>query len=257
MAIHVDAIFEFLVEHLAKIAHDEQSRRRNHGADLHLPEVIDPYWSRQGVGQGQQTDEHVGAFYDAVAELCRIGVLRMGYRNPSRSGIASGGDIDRKFSLTAHGIRWVQSAGARQVIEIGRMAELFAEFTRFGDRFGQRSSEAVGTYRHRNYLASCAMSGAAAEAILLSIGFAKLGETDALKIYLGRSGRSQLQKAITPNTQFSSALSIMSYWRDDAAHGRASEISELNAWAALTQLLQLAQFTEKHWTRLVARGNAP
>ncbi|HVQ71883.1 MAG TPA: hypothetical protein VMT08_30735 [Bradyrhizobium sp.] len=252
MTIHVDAIFEFLVENLARVAHDEQLRRQNYGADLYVPLLLDRYWSRQGVDSNRQTDEQVGAFYDAVAELCRIGVLRMGYRNPSRN-VASGGDIDRKFSLTAHGIRWVESAGDRQVIEIGRMAEVFAEFTRFGDGFDQRSSEAVGTYRHRNYLASCVMCGAAAEAILLAVGFAKLGEARALKLYLGRSGRSELQKAITPDAQFASALSIMGYWRDDAAHGRATEIGEINAWASLTQLLQLAQFSEKHWSRLVAQ----
>ena len=82
MTVHVDAIFEFLVEHLARIAHDEQSRRQNHGADLYVPNVLDRYWQKQGISPSQQTDEHVGAFYDAVAELCRIGVLRMGYRNP-------------------------------------------------------------------------------------------------------------------------------------------------------------------------------
>jgi hypothetical protein len=251
MTIHVDAIFEFLVEHLARIAHDEQARRQSYGADLYVPHLLDHYWAQQGVNSNQQTDAHVGAFYDAVAELCRLGVLRMGYRNPSKTGVASGGDIDRKFSLTAHGIRWVESAGDRQVIEIGRMAELFDEFAKFGDAFRQRATEAVGTYRTRNYLASCAMSGAAAEAVLLSIGFVKLGEAETLKKYRRTQGRSELLKAITPDIQFSSALSIMSYWRDEAAHGRTSEIGEINAWAALTQLLQLAQFSEKNWSRLI------
>jgi hypothetical protein len=256
MTIHIDAIFEFLVEHLARIAHDDQARRQSYGADLYVPHQLDRYWSLQGVSSSQQTDAHVSAFYDAVAELCRLGVLRMGYRNPSKTGVASGGDIDRKFSLTANGIRWVESAGDRQVIEIGRMAELFDEFTKFGDAFGQRATEAVGTYRTRNYLASCAMSGAAAEAVLLSIGFAKLGETDTLKRYRRPQGRSELLKAITPDIQFSSALSIMSYWRDEAAHGRTSEIGEINAWAALTQLLQLAQYSEKNWSRLTQQAVA-
>src|SRR3954466_6508113 len=83
MTIHVDAIFEFLVEYLARIAHDEQARRQSHGADLYVPHQLDRYWSLQGVSSSQQTDAHVSAFYDAVAELCRLGVLRMGYRNPS------------------------------------------------------------------------------------------------------------------------------------------------------------------------------
>lgn len=251
MSIHADSIFEFLVEYLARVAHDERARQQSHGADLYVPHQLDRYWQLQGINSNQQTDAHVGAFYDAVAELCRIGVLRMGYRNPSRTGV-SGGDIDRKFSLTANGIRWVESAGERQVIEIGRMAELFDEFTKFGDAFNQRAREAVGTYRTRNYLASCAMSGAAAEAVLLAIGFAKLGENEALRKYRRPQGRTELLKAITPDSQFSSALSIMSYWRDEAAHGRTSDIGELNAWAALTQLLQLTQFSEKNWSRLVA-----
>jgi hypothetical protein len=253
MTVHIDTIFEHLVEYLARIAHDQQSRRQNHGADLYVPNVMDRYWQQHGVSSSEQTDEHVGAFYDAVAELCRIGVLRMGYKNPARTGVASGGDIDRKFSLTAHGIRWVESAGDRQVIEIGRMAELFDDFPKFGDAFRQRAKEAVGTYRTRNYLASCAMSGAAAEAVLLAIGFAKLGEAETLKRYRRPQGRSELLKAITPDIQFSSALSIMSYWRDEAAHGRTSEIGEMNAWGALTQLLQLAQYGERNWSRLIQR----
>ncbi len=100
------------------------------------------------------------------------------------------------------------------------------------------------------------MSGAAAEAILLTVGFGKLGEAKAMKLYTGRSGRAELSKAITPDAQFSSALSIMSYWRDDAAHGRAVVMGEMNAWAALTQLLQLAQHTERRWSSLVANGSA-
>ncbi len=94
MTIHVDEIFEFLVEHLRTVARDPQSRRRNHGADLYVSDVMNLYWSRQGISTEHQADEHVGAFYDAVADLCRIGVLRMGYRNPSVTGVASGGDLD-------------------------------------------------------------------------------------------------------------------------------------------------------------------
>src|SRR5258708_16963502 len=131
MTIHIDAIFEFLVDELARTPQDHPARRQSYGADLYVPHQVDRYWSLQGVSSSQQTDAHVSAFYDAVAELCRLGVLRMGYRNPSKTGVASGGDIDRKFSLTANGIRWVESAAHLHVIQIDRMAQLFYQFTKF------------------------------------------------------------------------------------------------------------------------------
>jgi len=47
-------------------------------------------------------------------------------------------------------------------------------------------------------------------------------------------------------------MAILSYWRDDAAHGVASPISASEAEEALRQLLLLAQFAAQYWKELTA-----
>jgi hypothetical protein len=42
------------------------------------------------------------------------------------------------------------------------------------------------------------------------------------------------------------------HWRDDAAHGMATTISEVEAYASLIQLLRLAQFCSDQWDDLTA-----
>jgi len=40
------------------------------------------------------------------------------------------------------------------------------------------------------------------------------------------------------------------YWRDDASHGAQTTIQEVEAYAAIGELLRLAQFTSDHWDDL-------
>jgi hypothetical protein len=42
------------------------------------------------------------------------------------------------------------------------------------------------------------------------------------------------------------------FWRDDAAHGLASRISEMEAHEAISRLLRLAQFVTDNWPELTA-----
>jgi len=49
--------------------------------------------------------------------------------------------------------------------------------------------------------------------------------------------------------RFAEGLGILSYWQDDAGHGTASTISEIEAHEALSQLLRLAQFTSDNWSK--------
>jgi hypothetical protein len=49
---------------------------------------------------------------------------------------------------------------------------------------------------------------------------------------------------------FRSATGLLAYWRDDAAHGAASKISEIEAHEALSRLLRFAQFTNDNWAEL-------
>jgi len=99
-----------------------------------------------------------------------------------------------------------------------------------------------------------------AESILLAVGSAKIGDK-SLQIYFGRDGRRLLIKQITMNLSGSlkqpveTAASILSYWRDDAAHGYVTEITEFSAHDALSRLLRFAQFVDRNWDQLTT--NAP
>jgi hypothetical protein len=140
------------------------------------------------------------------------------------------------------------------------MAEVLAGFVpQFGPGFGQRAVEAVRTYRTANYLASCSMTGAAAESILLAAAIAKSGdEAKILKMYDTAGGRTRVTTYLTGQTtssvrrQFEAALHILHYWRDDASHGQQTTITEVEAHAAISELLRLAQFTSDRWTDLTA-----
>ena len=103
------------------------------------------------------------------------------------------------------------------------------------------------------------MAGAAAESILLATAIAKV--KDELKVLAeyrtskGRINVIKLVKAGTPaglGERFTDALGILSYWRDEAGHGMASTISEIEAHEAISRLLRLAQLTADHWTTLTA-----
>jgi hypothetical protein len=43
---------------------------------------------------------------------------------------------------------------------------------------------------------------------------------------------------------------IISLWRDEAAHGKATPLSTANADEALLQLLHMSQWVDKEWANL-------
>lgn len=190
------------------------------------------------------------AIYDAAWELSRLGILRH-----------VGDDRTRKrFWLTARGEAWLRDratigyiprSGSRFALLIRSMTPLL------GAGFEQRAGEAHACYMAGQFLASCVMSGAAAESILLAVAIAKSGsEADVLKLYGGARGRSEVRKLVvgpSPTGVFKSfyaATSLIDPWRDEAAHGRASSIDETEAHESLLQLLHFAKLAEKHWSAL-------
>ena len=101
------------------------------------------------------------------------------------------------------------------------------------------------------------MAGAAAESVLLAVAIAKVGdERTVLAEYHTSNGRNRIKRRIVGNvaqgiaTQFENATQILHYWRDDAAHGTFTNISEVEAYTSLSQLLRLAQFASDHWQQL-------
>jgi hypothetical protein len=194
----------------------------------------------------------------STTPLGRIGVLRPGRVAPRNMEVAN--DFGDHWSITKFGFGWLAEASKRPFIEMGRMSEVLAGFVpRFGPGFGQRAVEAVRTYRTANYLSSCTMAGAAAESILLAVAIAKSrDEAKTLKTYSSSGGRARItayvvgQAASSVKRQFEAALHILHYWRDDASHGTLTTITEVEAYAAISELLRLAQFTSDHWDNLTA-----
>jgi TPR repeat protein len=50
---------------------------------------------------------------------------------------------------------------------------------------------------------------------------------------------------------FEIATGLLSYWRDETAHGAASNVSEIEAHEAIARLLRFAQFTCDNWGDLI------
>jgi hypothetical protein len=167
----------------------------------------------------------------------------------------SGGQSDSGtgagYSVTSLGFEWIATVGGPLFLgDPGRLVGLFGPFSsKFGAGFLQRANEAAQCHAFGMYLGACAMCGAAAESILLAISIAKLGNEDSvLKTYRAASGRKSIVDSIIGKapeaiaSPFRSATGLLSYWRDEAAHGTASEISEIEAHEALARLLRFAQF---------------
>ena len=169
-------------------------------------------------------------------------------------------DFGELWSITEFGFQWLPDASKRPYLDMSSLSEIFASFAgQFGPGFAQRAVEAVRTHRTGNYLSACAMVGAAAESILLAVAIAKSGdEAKTLRMYQNSGGRSHVTTYVvgqsTPSVarQFVAALHVLHYWRDDTSHGVYTTISEVDAQAALSQLIRLAQFASDHWANLTA-----
>jgi hypothetical protein len=86
---------------------------------------------------------------------------------------------------------------------------------------------------------------------------AKSGDArTTLKAYQAASGRRRVVEKVVRQARpgiadpFKSATGLLSYWRDAAAHGLASTISEAEAHEALSRLLRFAQFANDNWDEL-------
>jgi hypothetical protein len=165
--------------------------------------------------------------------------------------------------LTQHGREWLASedAAVLLLLQPGSLAKTLAEYAYlYGPGYLQRANEAIKARNASAYLACCAMCGAAAESILLALAIARTGdEAEVLKTYNSRSGRSTVVRTLTGQVvepvrkRFTTYSELLNYWRDDAAHGVASELSDAHAEESLATLLRLAQFSADHWTDLTGR----
>jgi hypothetical protein len=258
--MHMDDALEFIIDHL-KIS--GKMRTNYFGYEVNLHGIIlehlresDPANAHiQNVRDHPRNRELSIAFFEAAWELCRRGVLR-----PSVQFMGGEGSPDGTgYSLTAQGRRWIE-AGAPPVLLGGpeRISQLFTKLSiQLGPAFLQRGTEAAHCHAFGVYVACCAMCGAAAESILLAVAIAKnKDEERVLALYRSAQGRRDVINSVTGQARqsiaapFRSAMGLLSYWRDDAAHGLASSISEIEAHEALARLLRFAQFATDNWNEL-------
>lgn len=236
------------------------------GYDVFLPNVVVSY-----VVEIERSAEHLSMiyngvrarelspfFYEAAWDLSRRGILRPSVRQ-------FGGQVEGSgdgYSVTVRGRQWIEDVAGDAVIllEPTRLGQAFRSLSaQLGAGFLQRASEAARCHALGLNLACCAMCGAAAESILLTIAIAKSGNEDTtMRLYRSAQGRRKTVDQVVGAARaelagpFRSATGLLAYWRDDAAHGAASKISEIEAHEALSRLLRFAQFANDNWRELTA-----
>jgi hypothetical protein len=240
-----------------------QSNCQGYGYDLYIPNLIRNYLCEHehvtGPDAERQLPKLSPLFYEAAWELCRRGIIRPGVRVFGEQA-TSDGSAGNGYSVTGFGRTWLAESHADEFIptEPERFGQMIAPFkSKFGAGFHSRAQEAVRCYGAHAYLACCAMCGAAAESILLALAIAKLGdETKVLGTYAAAGGRGRIENAIIGQAdadvqrEFKGFTVLMKYWRDEAGHGKASTISDNEAYTSLALMLRFAQYAGDRWKTL-------
>lgn len=231
-----------------------------HGYHLYLPALIDDLTIEQNptnfhASRAANSAEWFQSLTQAAWDLARRGILRPGTIEERSSAATPGG-----YTVTTIGEEWLKDTNKDTFIPSAphRFADVLAEFREnFGDGFFSRSQEAIRCFQAMAYLGCCAMSGAAAESILLATAIAKDGnEQQVVKTYASASGRKKIRDILVGNArnhtqiQFDKLSDLLIYWRDEAAHGRPSTIDFRQAEIALIQLIKFAAFTKDNWEEL-------
>lgn len=183
-------------------------------------------------GQVQTRTQQISPlFLQAAWDLALLGVLRLGVAQ-----IPDSADFDgTKYRVTEYGARWASEGDEEAFVPIGSetFVALLEPFSEFGAEFIERAREAARWRKSKAYLACCVMCGAAAEAVLLSVAIAKIGNRESvLATYNAKAGRRKIEMLVSGNirTELKETLSplftLVKYWRDQASHGAAAQINQ-------------------------------
>lgn len=234
-----------------------------YGFDVYIPNLVAKYLKFQGFDQEQsrwhsaQASQVAPKFLDTCWEMCRRGILRPSWAGADDQNLVGPG---YGYSFTTEGRQWLLSSTSGHLLaSTGRMGELFIQYrSQFGEGYFERSQEAVKAFNARAFLACCAMCGAAAESILLATAIEKeKDEKKVMSMYLAARGRANIENLLFGSksnhirSEVASGLDILKHWRDAAAHGSATNITETEANVALLLLLKFAEVTKSRWTELV------
>jgi hypothetical protein len=101
------------------------------------------------------------------------------------------------------------------------------------------------------------MCGAAAESILLCLAIAKTQDEErVLRDYRGANGRAKMENLLlgqadaSTRDAFAGFLGLLKEWRDESAHGIATDIDANDAAIALDLLARFGFYADRHWDRL-------
>jgi len=252
--ITIDDAIEYIIEQMLsprKTGHDHGLGDDDHS--VIMINIIQNYIRREhpqvsGSELYQYFPTYSQHFLDAAHELSRRGVFRIGPHRMERNGES----LKKCYVLTEFGQKWIDTRKTSGVppMEPGRYPQLIAEYAKlFGSGFQQRATEAIKCYQAQAYLACCAMVGAAAESILLYVAINKSGdEIEVLKKYGQSGGAGKIKNDIlagkksSERQHFEGIYELMKYWRDESAHGKQSNLSELEAHMSLFLLIRHATF---------------
>jgi hypothetical protein len=238
-----------------------------YGYGVYLPALVQTYVQNQditGVDVEQKMAEMMPMLYAAAWELCRRGILRPGIEAYNAQATADGAS-GNGYSITPFGKTWLSEAENDDFVptEPERFAEMLAHHQqRFGIAFQERGQEAIRCYGAHAYLACCTMCGAAAESILLATAVAKADQAAVIAKYNASGGRRRVEKLVLGQVraeireECQGYLTLLKYWRDQAAHGQSSGISDNEAYTSLALLLRLAIFVEDNWEHLMQQPSS-
>jgi len=258
---HEDAT-ALLVKWLRDADHGNYTR---YGYDVYLPGLILQYFVKEKRMQFHEAQaqmrEIITDFYAPAWELCRRGILPPGIREYGQQA-TDDGNAGNGYSITPFGRKWLAEADRDIFVptEPERFAKMLAQFQpRFGPGFQSRGQEAVRCYGAHAYLACCVMAGAAGESILLATAIAKTrDEEGVLRRYSAAGGRKRIEDLLFAKVQgnirdeYRGLSSLLKYWRDEAGHGKPSNINDSEAFYALALVLRLATFMNDHWNTLTS-----
>lgn len=234
-----------------------------YGYEIYLPPLLKTYFVKQGI-QLQDTDRKLyelsSVFYEAAWELCRRGILRPGIKCYGEQATADGG-AGNGYSITQFGRTWLQESNRDNFVptEPERFGEILAKYkSKFGAGFHERAQQAIRCYGAHAYLACCVMCGASAESIILSAAIEKeKNETEVLNKYRTSHGRRTIENILFGSARnplkedYKAYSKLLTYWRNEAAHGMASNIEDNEAYTSVALLLCLSMFINDNWDELV------
>ena len=261
MNLEYEDAMGLLLRWLRSPDHGDHSR---YGYGVYLPSMVRNYLEKEkGIRSSFEIEprlrELMPVLYACAWELCRRGILRPGIREYGAQA-TDDGSAGNGYSITPFGQSWLQEEDKDDFVptepeRFGRMISPYKD--KYGAAFHQRAQEAIRCYGAHAHLACCAMCGAAAESILIATAKGKSDETRVLREYFSSGGRRKVENIVLGGAkdrlreEYKGFTALIKYWRDAAAHGSASNISDNEAYTALASLLRFALFVNDNWEELI------